>query len=340
MGNLLNAKVDQFVLRINTATLDEYNKYYRMQLKLLSAAGILSETKVGGTIEFRVLKIDILEYIALRDRNSFDFLCLYIEKTLEDSGLLDCFASFLDEQNKEYLRIAKKKFVQFCINNTPINTETEANRIFIKVLNPLACKYHKKGIIRGRISSSMITLNTLAYNQPNWRDILAGKNKNIARSDYDASEHDTNPHKYKVSRASKNVRRFNDKFNSKKSEVLDKYSVGKEATHMHHMFPQNEYPEIADYMENLIALTSAQHMQCAHPNGNTFEVDSDYQYTCLINKTETIRKNILENNGSPIIYNFDDFMYVLDTGFKTQYFSHLEQNDFDSVLKGIDVHFS
>lgn len=321
-------------------TMDEYNKFYRQPKKLLAAAGILSENKVGGKIEFRVVNIDILEYIAQRERNSFVFLCQYIKKTLKDSGLLDSFESFLDMQDNEYLKLAKKKFSDFCIENTPINTEVEANRIFIKVLNPLACESHKKGTVKGKMSSSMITFDKIMYNQPNWRDVLAGKNKNVARGDYEGPEENEKLHKYKVSRASRNLRRFNDTHNNKKSEVLDRYSVRKEATHMHHIFPQGEFPEIADSIENLIALTTAQHMQCAHPDGRTQEIDKDYQYTCLINKSESIKKNILDNRGEPIIYDFSEFMNVLDKGFKTDYFSHLAEKDFDSVLKGIDVQFS
>ena len=45
---------------------------------------------------------------------------------------------------------------------------------------------------------------------------------------------------------------------------------------MHHIFPQSEFAEIADYIENLIALTSGQHLQKAHPNGNTRIIDKQY----------------------------------------------------------------
>lgn len=321
------------------STKDEYNKFYRQPKKLLAAAGVLKEKKAGGKIEFSIGNIDILEYIAQRERNSFEFLCQYITKTLKDSALLDSIESFLDEQNHEYLQIAKKKFANFCIENTPINTEKEANRIFIKVLNPLACKNHKKGTVLGKVSGAMITFDKIVYNQPNRRDILAGKNKNVSRGDYERPEQNEKLHKYKVSRASKNLRRFNDTYNNKKSEVRDRHS-SRDATAMHHIFPQSQFPEIADSIENLIALTTTQHMQYAHPDGNTQEIDRDYQYTCLINKTESIRKNILDNRGEPMIYVFTEFMNVLDKGFKTDYFGHLSKDDFDSVLKGIDVQFN
>ena len=131
------------------ATIDEYNKFFRQPLKMLAAAGVLKEEGViNNTIQFSVANIHVLEYIALRERNSFEFLCMYIEKTLRDSELWDAFESFFDEQSKESLDSLKNIFANFCIKFTPINTKVESNRIFIKVLNPLACKFHKKGTIK------------------------------------------------------------------------------------------------------------------------------------------------------------------------------------------------
>ncbi|GAA4465434.1 hypothetical protein GCM10023093_17610 [Nemorincola caseinilytica] len=319
------------------ATLDEYNKFFRQPMKMLAAAGILNENKKGIGIQFTIAKPEILEYIALRERNTFEFLCLYIEKTLRDSGLWDSFESFFDEQSKTSLEDLKGKFSDFCIRYTPINTDVEANRIFIKVLNPLACKYHTKGTISGRISQSIITLDNIMYNQPNWRDV--GKDKNVARGDYKVSLSNQQMYEYKISRAAKNLKQFNDKYNGGKSEVLDKFSIGEIATHMHHIFPKNEFQEIADYIENLIALTSGQHLQRAHPNGKTTIINKDYQYVCLIAKTESIRKNIMENHGESIIYDFGDFMHVLDVGLKTDYFSHLPQ-DFHKVVQGIEFNYA
>jgi hypothetical protein len=203
----------------------------------------------------------------------------------------------------------------------------------------LSCKSHKKGVVKGRLSSSNITFNILAYNQPNWRDKLAGKEKNVARGDFQGVQEQEEMYQYKVSRAMKNLRRFNDTYNGRKSEVVDKFSVGEIATHMHHIFPRNEFPQIAEYIENLIALTSGQHLQRAHKNGRTSSIDVGYQYTCLICKTDSIRKNLVENKGESIIYSFEDFMYVLDVGLKTEYFGHLVSNDFNSVLQGIEVNY-
>lgn len=93
------------------------------------------------------------------------------------------------------------------------------------------------------------------------------------------------------------------------------------------------------YYENLIALTTAQHMQEAHPGGNTRRIDTGFQYTCLIAKTDSIRRNLLGLDRVPVMYTFDDFMFVLNTGLSTDYFSHIPDLDFNAVLQGIEMNF-
>ena len=93
------------------------------------------------------------------------------------------------------------------------------------------------------------------------------------------------------------------------------------------------------YYENLIGLTTAQHMQEAHPGGNTRQIDSAFQYTCLIAKTDSIRRNLLGIDGAPVIYSFEDFMFVLDTGLNTDYFSSVADCDFNAVLQRIDMNY-
>ena len=107
---------------------------------------------------------------------------------------------------------------------------------------------------------------------------------------------------------------------------------------MHHIFPKNEFPSIAAYVENLIALTAGQHLQKAHPAGNTQVIDREYQYICLINKTDSIRRNLVDGIGEPL-YDFGDFMIVLDTGLSTEFFKSLPENDFAQVVSGIECNF-
>lgn len=321
-------------------TLDEYNKFFRQPLKMLSAAGVLYEEKRGSTIQFYVENIDVLEYIALRERNALDFMCLYIEKTLKDSGLWDGFASFFDEQSPYWYDEVKSRFEQFCIRFTPINTRVEADRIFIKVLNQLAFKFRTHGTIRGRLSHNIITLQDIVYNKTNWYDNLTGKDKNVARGDFNQIEPVAETYDYQVSRAMRNMRYFIEHYYGGEPEVRDRFSIGHKASAMHHIFPRSRYPQLAMYYENLIALTTAQHMQEAHPGGRTNVVDTAFQYTCLICKTDNIRKNLLGLDGAPEFYSFDDFMYVLDTGLETDYFSGIPEMDFNAVVQGIDFNFA
>ena len=93
------------------------------------------------------------------------------------------------------------------------------------------------------------------------------------------------------------------------------------------------------YYENLIALTTAHHMQEANPGGNTRQIDTKFQYTCLIAKTDSIRKNLLRLDHAPALYSFDDFMYVLNTGLQTDYFSRIPEGDFNAVVQGITMNY-
>ncbi|WP_262176508.1 hypothetical protein [Saccharococcus sp. Marseille-Q5394] len=317
------------------STLDEYNKLFRQPMKMLAAAGVLNEEKKGASILFSVNRMDILEFIALREKNAREFLCNYIVKTLKDSDLWDAFELFFEKQTVESFRELKNTFTTFSIDNTPINTPVEASRIFSKVLNPLAFRYKKKGTDRGFLSKDIITLDKIAYNQSNWRDEYSGKSKTVARGDYIPPVEASNTYSYRVERAKKTLRRFNDKYNNSQSEVVNERYDGIKASYMHHIFPQYSHPEIADYTENLIALTSEQHYTYAHPDGNTRLIDEAYQYTCLIEKTDRIKRN-LESKDQMIIYTFDNFKYVLDKGFKSDVFSTIEEHDFTAILNKID----
>lgn len=321
------------------STVDEYNKFFRQPLKMLSAAGVLSEKLNGNTIEFSVENMEVLEYIALRERNALDFMGMYIEKTLQDSGLWDAFASFFDEQTSDWYNRLKDKFARFCFTYTPINTKVEAGRIFTKVLNQLAFKYHKKGTSKGRLSRNIITIQDIVYNKTNWYDDLTGKDKNVARGDYTGIVPAQNTYDYQVARAMRKLKYFIVTYCAGEPEVRDRFSIGHKMSALHHIFPRNTFPNLAMYYENIIALTTAQHMQEAHPGGNTHLIDTAFQYTCLIAKTDSIRRNILGIDNAPTLYSFRDFMFVLDTGLNTDYFSSIPECDFNAVLQGIDMNY-
>ena len=324
---------------MNYSAHDEFNKFFRQPMKMLAAAGVLKENgRKNNTIQFSVENMEILEYIALREKNAYNFLCEYIEKTLRDSGLWGSFERFFEAQDDVEYQNVKDRFTEFSIRYTKINTTVESFRIFTKVLNILACKYRKKGTERGHLSRSFITFDKIMYNQVNWRDELSGKEKNVARRDYiPAPAEDNGYYKYRVNRAIKKLRQFNDKYNRSRSEVTDTMAIGTAATHIHHIFPRSDFEEIADYLENLIALTSGQHLQKAHPEGNTQVIDRDFQYLCLICKTESIKNNIMGMQGVPVIYSFECFTHVVAVGLRKPIFEDLPENDFEAILNQIEV---
>ena len=103
---------------------------------------------------------------------------------------------------------------------------------------------------------------------------------------------------------------------------------------MHHIFPVAHYPDIADVVENLIALTPNQHNLQAHPNNNTQIVDKKYQHVCLIEKIERIKESF--DSNLPSIYSFDELIRVLNTGLETDEFNKIEKNDFDAIIMLLD----
>ena len=263
---------------LDDTTIDEYNKFFRQPLKMLSAAGVLKERKVGQGILFELIAPDVLTYLSRRPWNAQEFLHLYVEKTLRDSGLWDQFATFLELQTFDAFLELKECFESFCHSYTPIKTKTEVGRIFPKVLNPLALFYQKRGTIAGRLSPGRMTFDALRYNRENWRDV--GKEKSVSRQNR-RNRSSVLEEPYFVSKAKKEVSEFNKAFNDGKSEVLGPNSRGL-ATQMHHIFPRHGFPDLANLVENIIALTPSQHLTLAHPGNQTLKIDPDFQYSCLL----------------------------------------------------------
>ena len=321
---------------------NEYDKYFGQPIKLLDAAGVIHGEKNGHGYTYEILNQELLEYISFRERNCYNFLCLYIEKVLRDSGIYHLFDYFFKVQDKNSFKDLKEGYTQFTIEYTPINGATECGRIFTKILNPLACKYKKCGTERGRISKDIITQDMILYNQRNWRDVLSEKPKEMTRVDYEVTlpKPDENyMTTYRINRAKRNLRRFNDYYRKAQTELHDERHMVDPATQMHHIFPANEFPGIADYVENLIALTPTQHFTYAHPNNNTQYIDRAYQYLCLVAKTGSIRDNLLQKSNEPIIYDFYLYQTVLSTGLESDEFYEVDEMDFDGLLARIEKYY-
>lgn len=321
---------------------NEYDKFFQQPMEMLAYAGVLRKEKRGTRNYYAINDNEVLEYIALRERNALFFLQCYIERVLSDSGIFYLFEAFFRFQTKESYADMKQGYSNFILQYTKINGVVECNRIFIKVLNPLAYRNHACGTEKGRMSEQPITYDMLMYNRNNFRDIYSNKPKGITRKEYAAENpvevNDAYYH-YQSSKAKRYLRIFNDQMRNGKTEHLDGAHINDKAIHMHHIFPEAEYPEICFYLENIIALTPTQHLVYAHPNGRTSEISSTYQHLLLLSKADRIREN-LTNPIVENIYEFSNLLYVLNVGFDDDNVLEIDNMDFCAVVNAINIHYA
>lgn len=320
----------------------EYDKFFQQPMEMLANAKVLKKMKKGARNFYQVSNMGILGYIALRERNALIFLKTYIEKVLKDSGIYSAFEDFFMEQTKDAYQHVKETFSRFIINNTKINGEVECNRIFIKVLNPLAYFNNSRGTERGRLSEQNITYDMLMYNRNNFRDVYADKPKGVTRKEYAA----THPvqineayYHYQSAKAKRYLRMFNDQNRAGRTEHLEAAYMQDRAIHMHHIFPEALYPEICYYLENIIALTPTQHLNYAHPNGHTQEIDEQYQHLLLLSKADRIYENLTDTKVEKI-YEFSNFLFVLHIGFDNDDVLEIADMDFCSVVNAINLYYA
>ena len=313
------------------AAKNEYDKFFQQPMEMLSYAGILTKIKKGNRNFYSIADKGLLQEIAFGERYALFFLVKYIEKVLRDSGIYSFFEEFFDKQDKNSYEKVKFGFRDFTIEYTPINNETEVFRIFTKVINPLAYDKSSYGTERGRLSKDIITYDMLMYNRDNFRDIYQSKPKGITRKEHETpSPSRARFIQYQMDKAIKNVKRINQYYNFGLSEVEGDDNP---ATETHHIFPKTEFPEISYFEENLINLTPNQHRNQAHPLGNFSVVDKEFQKICLIAKLGTIKFSIENNLG---VYDFNNFLVVTDTGYRTDIFSQIELYNYAEVIRKIN----
>ncbi len=292
----------------NESASAEYDKFIAQPLKTLAFAKILKEEKVGVRNTYKVLQPEILEYIAQNERNAWIFLVVYVEKVLTDSGFGE-LESYRDKAkagtvSQRDFEVLKTKFEAFMRGFTNINGGTEIRRIFPKVLNPYAVYHMINGSEDGRMTENRFAYSDLMYNRSNFRDI--GKDKAITRQESEEIiEENPELSAYKVQKAKNIIRR-----NHTASEVRDSYANG-EATQVHHIFPEHEFPQISVYVENLILLTPQQHNTKAHPSNHTQIIDRPYQRECLLSKIDTIESSLKQGKD---IYSKESLIHVINTG--------------------------
>lgn len=334
----------------------EYDKFFGQPIKMLRHADVIQiHHKHGNQLFFTVKDIELLEYISQSERKALNFLQLYITEVLKSSGIFSEFENFFEKQNQESYLVIKRAFESLMITHTGKgkkggDASVECNRIFTKVLNPIAFKYGKRGSEAGDISEDIIQQSDLIYNRKNFRDIAIGKPKNVSRNEYESTLPDEILEarvEYEIVKAKKSVKRYNKKVNSGLSECLVEYSINidgvdylieieevkKVATQMHHIFPKHSYPNIAACLENLIALSPNQHVLYAHPEGRTQEINRVYQYYLLMCKVDRVRR---DESG---FYSFSNLVNVLNTGFETDEFGQVEENDYIKVMELIKTYY-
>lgn len=306
-------------------------------LKLLAYAHVL-EVKEGERKQvFQVKNVELLEFIASRERNAFMFLCLFFRKVIAESGIERFFKDYRERcagASASEVKAAKyelyEKYHRFVSANTPTRSKLDTTRMLHKVLNVLAYEEMVPGS-NGRMQD----WGDLMYNKVNWRDKGRGKDKTKTRSEAaecETEEINANFYiEYQVSKAIKRVRVQQGDV----SEVRDELAEGV-ATEVHHIFPRSQFPAISAYYENLILLTSSQHRQKAHPDGNTQVVDKEYQLTCLMAKSRTIEKSVAAGEH---FYRKEAFVYVVNTGLSEQLEDSLSFADIRTCLLGKYMRF-
>lgn len=286
----------------------EYDKFIAQPLRLLAYAHVLELDQSSGRNIFRIGNQEILEYIAQRERNTFNFLYCYFRKVLTDSGFWKYFEEYESCPTKDSYMELRDRFIKFMIGNTKINGAVEVRRIFPKILNVLAVEHQINGSERGHMSEYAFAFPDLMYNRKNWRDL--DKEKTITRqeavSDDDDAQQQEEYSAYLVQKAIALIKKIHSE-----SEVHDQWGNG-EATQVHHIFPKAAYPSIAHYLENLILLTATQHFTKAHPNNKTQQVNRDYQLVCLLAKADTIDKSLRKYGDK--YYRKESFLYVIQVG--------------------------
>ena len=325
---------------------NEYDKVFSQPLNMLCYAGVIKDISETTKHLYVVENRDVLEYIARNDIYALRFLQCYIEKVLVDSGLMDVFNDFFEQQDSTHFDIMKGAFVDFYHRYTPVQGEYEPKRIFTKVINPIAFGRNKCGAEKGRMSKHIINRSDMMYNQDNFRDVYRDKPKEVTRREWLATHPNIDRRngyfEQMLSHTKRLLRDFINHYRENISELTmftDSQEDVTAPTQVHHIFPKNEFPEIMHYVENLVMLTPNQHFGYAHPNNNTHIIDLAAQKMLLIAKTHSIRMN-LTDEAEEKIFDFYKFLEVLSIGWNDESVLEIAENDYDDIIHTINYHYT
>ena len=298
----------------------EFDKVISQPLNLLFFSKILKRELKGNKYIYYIPNLDTIEMkilsLLVNEDNVVVFLFMYYIKTFTDSKCLAYFNNYYNQDvktNKEF-SILKENYSLFIKDNTKIKQNLEIVRIFNKIFNLISYVLGESASKGGRLSTT-ISINELRYNKINFRDI-GKKHKSQSRQ-----EMSTN--KIFLDNSSKYKRKIKE-LHYPNSEFFE-INSGK-ATQVHHISPEHIFPELSNYLENLILLTPDQHNIKAHPNNKTKEIDFDYQLKFFISKLESIQNN-------PNFYSIEKFCHVLNITTNSNEFNHfMNINDIKNKL--------
>ncbi|MBY7703938.1 hypothetical protein JIY74_27150 [Vibrio harveyi] len=134
------------------------------------------------------------------------------------------------------------------------------------------------------------------------------------------------------------MKNYNKTYHDSLSEIFDSNELIV-ATQAHHIFPESDFIEISNFVENLIALTPNQHFGMTHPNNMTHYVDKQFQHICLLAKTVSIMNN-LQSKTEEKFYDFERYKHVLNVGLKTNEFQNINDLDFITIIEKIDTFYA
>lgn len=290
------------------STENEYNKVSSYQLGFLAFCRVLAEIE-NRPKAFRVVNLDVLRYLSLNDRNVLNFLEAYVDKFIIDNNLEDYFDEYQHlSTQRNYVRL-KDKYWEWAQENTGVRTKNPQHsyRVFNKIFNIYAHNHRLPGESGSRVRPGVCPYEYLVYNRKNFRD--AYMPEGMSRREYvetiQLNRENSSVLSSLVARSKHEIRR--------RHSVSEVNSPEESAgIHVHHIFPDNEYPQFSYFKENLIALTPGQHFSNAHLQANTLRINTQYQIVCLLAKLRSISESIRLNDS---FYNIRNLIFMLNRVF-------------------------
>lgn len=106
----------------NPAARHEYDKFIQQPLRLLASAHILTIAKSRSANAYRVVNQHILDYIAIKERNTYNFLYSYLKKVMEDSNMWQHFDEYISDgingrlDRDKYMEL-RDRFIRFMLGH-------------------------------------------------------------------------------------------------------------------------------------------------------------------------------------------------------------------------------